>query len=68
MILPLAEVRGHGSQPERGPRPAGPSTSGLGFRVVPLTSRYVFLCFFLILLSSLFWSMTDLYFLSAAGR
>ena len=43
---PSAEVRGRGSQPRSGPRPVGPSTLGLGFRVVPLTSWYVFLCFF----------------------
>ena len=44
---PPAEVRGCGLQPGSGPCPAGPSTSGLAFRVVPLTSRYVFFVSFL---------------------
>jgi len=37
-----AEVRGRGSQLGSGPCPAGPSTPGLAFRVVPFASRYVF--------------------------
>ena len=35
---PSPKVRGRGSQPMSGPCPAGLSTSGLGFRVVPLPS------------------------------
>ena len=54
MTLPPAKVRGHGPQPGSGPHLAGLLKLGLGFRVVPLTSRYVFLCFFSIVLSSLF--------------
>jgi len=63
-----AKVRGRGSQPRSSPRHMGPSMLDLGFRVVPLTSQYVFLCFFSTLLLNLFWSMTNLYFLSVVGR
>ena len=38
MTPPSPKVRGRGSQPMSGPCPAGLSTSGLGFRVVPLPS------------------------------
>ena len=65
--LPPSEVRGRGSQPGSGPCPIGPLSSEPAFRVVPLTSRYVSLCCSSIFCqASLFWSVTHLYFPSAA--
>ena len=45
MTPPPAEVRECESQSRSGPRRIGPSTLGSAFRVVPLASQYVFLCF-----------------------
>ena len=57
--LPPTEVKEHGSRFGSGPRRVGPLTSGSAFRVVPLASRYVFLCFLLVFCwLSLCWSVT----------
>ena len=48
MTLPPAEVKERGSRSESGPRRVGALRSGSAFRVVPLTTRYVFLRFLLV--------------------
>ena len=43
MTPPLSEARGCGSQSRSGPHPVGPLSVGPAFRVMPITSGYVFL-------------------------